>query len=116
MTLGGTCAAVEDPTATNNIWNCSNGVFEWQTGIERWDQYYYAKYDNNSNVTIESPIKLKYTFATADDQNTVFGSTTFSYVGKGTNCTMVRYQNGQGYDNVSSTTYPSQYNGKVFLA
>ena len=28
---------IQDPGAANNIWNCSNGVYEWQTGIERWD-------------------------------------------------------------------------------
>ena len=47
----GTCAADDNPAATNNIWNCPSGVFEWGTGLERWDQYYYAKYDNNSFVT-----------------------------------------------------------------
>ena len=81
--IGGTCAAIQDPGAANNIWNCANGVFEWQTGIERWDNYYYAKYDNNSFVTIENPIKLKYTFATADDQNTDFtAAAPFSYIWK----------------------------------
>ena len=55
----GNCRPYENPNRSNgNIWNCSSGVYEWQTGIERWDQYYYAKYDNNSFVTIENPIKL----------------------------------------------------------
>jgi hypothetical protein len=115
--IGGTCAAVEDPTATNNIWNCSNGVFEWRSGVERWDQYYYAKYDNGSNVTIESPVKLKYTFASADDQNHVSfpdSTTTFAYVEK-VPTTTSGVRDGRGYDNVSSTTYPSQFNGKIFL-
>ena len=35
--IGGTCAVVEDPTATNNIWNCSkgflNGVLVLRDGI-----------------------------------------------------------------------------------
>lgn len=113
----GSCAAVEDPTAGSNIWECANGVYEWQSGIERWDQYYYAKYDNASYVTVESPVKVKYTFASADDQNHVSfpdSTTTFAYVEKvPTKTSGVR--DGKGYDNVSSTTYPSQFNGKVFL-
>ena len=110
------CAAVQDPGAASNIWNCSGGVFEWNTGIERWDNYYYAKYDNNSFVTIETPIKLKYTFATADDQNTVFTQASpFSYIWKKDAVDGNGFRTGQGYDNVTSSTYPAQYNGKEFL-
>ena len=111
----GTCAADDNPAAANNIWNCPGGVFEWGTGLERWDQYYYAKYDNNSYVNIESPVKLKYTFTTTDDQNTAFTSgSPFLYVWKKENVDGSGYRNNT-FTNTDATAYPAQFDGKSFL-
>ena len=109
--IGGTCAAANDPSATNNIWNCTNGVFQYETGIERWNKMYYAKYDNGSVVTIEQPISLSYTFATADDLNTDFtNASPFEFTWK-----KDKYDTG-GYDNITgTTTYPAAFNGKSFF-
>ena len=69
---GGTCAA-SVTNGTNNVWNCSSGVFQYETGLNSWNNRYYAKYaDNSSVVTIRNPISLTYSFATADDLNTDF--------------------------------------------
>ena len=109
--IGGTCAAANDPSATNNIWNCTNGVFQYETGIERWNKMYYAKYDNGSIVTIEQPISLSYTFATADDLNADFtNAAPFEFTWK-----KALYSSG-GYDNITgTTTYPAAFNGKSFF-
>jgi hypothetical protein len=105
------CAAVSDPSVSANIWNCASGVFQYETGINRWNKMYYAKYDNSSVVTIEQPISLSYTFATADDLNTDFtAAAPFEFTWK-----KDLYSSG-GYDNISgTTTYPEAFNGKDFF-
>ncbi len=118
--IGGTCAATEDPSATNNIWNCASGVYQWRTGINRWDKYYYPTYDNNTVYNIDPPIKVSYTFATADDQNsTDFTSgAQFSFTSKERKKTGNVYNTSCGaacYDYVARTDYPAKYNGKTFF-
>ena len=112
--ISGTCAANPDPSATNNIWNCTNGVLQWESGINRWNKMYYAKYtDNSSIVTIDQPTALTYTFATADDQNTDFTSASpFNFTWKKRSQSAGVY--ARGFDNVSATDYPSQYDNKTF--
>jgi hypothetical protein len=115
--IGGNCAAIEDPTAANNIWNCTNGVYEWRSGIERWDQYYYAKYDNGSYVNIENPVKIKYTFASAHDQNNdnFTLAAPFSYIEKVPSKSASGVRDGNGYDNVTTSTYPALFANKTFV-
>ena len=111
------CRAREKDDTNGDIWNCSGGVFQWSTGIERWDQYYYAKYDNNSYVTIQNPVVVKYTFASTHDQNNdnFSQAAPFSYVWKKDNVDGSGFRDGSGYTNTDKTAYPAQFNGKEFL-
>ena len=109
--IGGTCAA-SVTHSTNNVWNCTNGVFQYETGINSWNNRYYAKYaDNSSVVEIEQPISLSYTFATSDDLNTDFTQAApFEFTWK-----KELYGTG-GYDNITgTTTYPAAFNGSSFI-
>ncbi len=109
--IGGTCAA-STTDATNNIWNCSSGVFQYESGINSWNKMFYAKYaDNSSVVAIDQPISLTYTFSTSDDLNTDFTQASpFGFTWK-----KKIYTSG-GYDNITgTTTYPAAFNGKNLI-
>ena len=107
-----------------NIWNCASGVYSWRTGINRWDKYYYPTYDNNTIYTIDPPIKISYTFATADDQNsddfTLAAPFTFEAkerkIDAGTGAYLDEGTCGNAcYDYNDRSDYPAKYDGKKFF-
>ena len=74
-------------------------VFFKETGINNWNNRYYAKFtDNASIVTIDQPISLTYSFETTDDLNKDFTSAPFEFTWK-----KELYSTG-GYDNITGTT------------
>jgi hypothetical protein len=109
-----TCGANDNPSVTENIWNCTNGVYQWQSGFKRWDQYYFAAYDNGTAVQMDQPIPIELTFASSDDRNNVSfdgtGSNVMNYIWK-----QKDYSDGS-YTNTTSTVAPANYNGKVLVA
>lgn len=64
----GTCAASTDPSAANNIYNCST-VFSWQSGLRDWGQYVFPTDSSSAAVTVSDPINFTYTHAAANDRN-----------------------------------------------
>ena len=110
--IGSNNCAASTTDATNNVWNCPGGVFQYESGINTWNKMFYAKYaDNSSVVSIDQPISLTYQFATADDLNTDFTQAApFEFTWK-----KELYGTG-GYDNITgTTTYPAAFNGKNLI-
>ena len=66
---GGTCDAVSDPTAEDNMYNCPN-LFVWESGLREWGQgVVVTNSADGSAVTIQDPIQFTYTHAAANDRN-----------------------------------------------
>ena len=109
-----TCGANDNPNVTENIWNCTNGVYQWQSGFKRWDKYYYASYDNGTAVQMDQPIPVELTFASTDDRNNALfdgsAGNIMNYVWK-----QMDYSTGN-FSEVDSTVAPVNYNGKVLVA